>query len=173
LFEKFTKNEETGDPTCWNLPVKAVLIIFVFVLPLADEILSYPAYHKLCDKGGKYQFASGIDERKVFGRYYRTKVVEEKLISLFPDFQTLRANESYKFGVIIKATKIQLIDDKSNEALLVSEGYEPIRSTFAIPWDGSRITWLLHECSNWVGKNGEESQMLIEKLQLHPTYRWD
>jgi hypothetical protein len=173
LFTRYTQNAETGIPTWRDLPVKVGLIIFIFFLPLADEILSYPAYHKLCENGGKYQFAPGMDERKVFGRYYRTKVVEEKLIRLFPDFQTIPASEANSYGVVIKATKIHLIDDKSNEVLLVSEGFKPIRSAFAISWDGSRITWLLHECSNLVGSNGADSQKYIRALQLHPTYRWD
>lgn len=173
ILTHLTGNTATGKLNKRSGLITFLTIAFVFLLPLADEIISYPSYYKMCEDGGKYQFAPGMDEKKVFGRKYRTKVEEEKLVRLFPTFQTLAPEDNSNFGVVIKSAKLKLVDDQTDETLLTTRTAKPLRSAFAIPWDGGRIPWLLHECSNMVGKNGEDSQKLIRSLQLHPSYRWD
>lgn len=170
LFTSFTKSTKTKNPTWWDFPVKAGLIIVVFFLPLADEILSYPTYDKLCENSGKYQFAPGMNEKNVFGRDYRINLVEEKRIRLFPSFRELLPNESSDFGVTIRVTKLNLIDDKTGQLLLNTQDIVPLHSFSALKWDGSYYPWLLTTCTHMVGINGKASQNFIRSLELHLIY---
>lgn len=152
--------------------LQLALAALIFMLPVADEIISYPTYYKMCEDGGKYQFAPGMDAKKVFGReYYATSDYE--LTRLFPDFNNLLHMDDQNSGVVIQIDKTKIIDTNTGEILLESVGFKPIHSFFAIPWDGKRIPWLLQECGNHVGKNGEYSQELIRKLRLKRTISLD
>lgn len=144
----------------------------IFLLPVADEIISYPTYYKMCKNGGRYQFAPGMDEKKVFGReYYATS--NHELTRLFPDFKNTLLPSDKNSGVVIQVDRTKIIDTNTGEILLESVGFNPIHSFSAIPWDGTRIPWLLQECGDYVGNNGEYSQDLIRKLHLKRTISLD
>jgi hypothetical protein len=165
VFARFTSNANTGQPSTKGSLITFLLIVFVFLLPIADEIISYPSYYKLCEDGGKYEFALGMDEKKAFGRQHQVKL-ETKLMRLFPDFHILSSSEDARSGVVIQLTKRKVIDIVTNEVILTSDDVVPIHSFFAIPWDGGRIPWVLQECSANVGKNARVSQELLRKLRL-------
>jgi hypothetical protein len=169
LLKRFTKDAE-GRTTSKGVLIILVVSVLVFFAPIADEIISYPAYSKMCQDAGKYEFAPNMDEKKVFGREYRIEEEDKKLIRLFPTFQTLHPEDNSNFGVVIEITKLKLIDDNTNETLLTTRTAKPLRSFFAMPWDGKRIPWLLHECSDVLGKNGGESQKYIRSLQMRLKY---
>lgn len=170
LLTRFTTDATTGNTSSKGTFITLLLSVLVFFAPIADEIISYPSYYQMCQAAGKYEFAPGMDEKKVFGREYRIEEEDKKLIRLFPTFQTLLPEDNRNFGVVIEATKLKLIDDKTNETLLTTPTNKPLRSFFALPWDGKRIPWLLHECSDVLGKNGGESQKYIRSLQMHLNY---
>lgn len=178
LLSRKVLTRYTTDLTTLKSTIRGDLITFflsalIFLLPIADEIISYPSYYKMCEDAGKYQFAPGMDEKKVFGRDYRIEVEDEKLIRLFPSFQELQPTQDKNFGVVVKVNKLKLTDENTKETLLTTQIVKPLRSFFAIPWDGKRIPWLLHECSDMVGKNGEASQNFIRSLRLHLIYHLD
>lgn len=171
LLKRFTKDAE-GRTTGEGTLIILLLSVLVFFAPIADEIISYPTYYKMCQNAGKYEFAPGMDEKKVFGReYYATSDYE--MIKLFPSFHELSSTDDKNSGVVVQVDKAKIIDTNTGEILLVSVGFKPIRSFFAMPWDGSRFPWLLKECGKHVGKNGGYSQELIRKLQLKRTISLD
>lgn len=172
LLRRFITDATTGNISSKGVFVTLLLGVLVFFAPIADEIISYPSYYKMCEDGGKYKFASGMDEKKVFGReFYATSKYE--LTGLFPSFNTLSPIDDKGSGVIIQVDKTSIIDTNTGEILLKSVGFKPIHSFFAIPWDGQRIPWLLQECGKHVGKNGGYNQQLIGKLQLKRTISLD
>ena len=50
------------------------------------------------------------------------------------------------------------MDAETNDDLFYGSSIKPIRSAFAMPWDGGRIPWLFHGCY--------PNEEFIYKLQL-------
>ncbi|NOS97616.1 MAG: hypothetical protein HOP25_04010 [Methylotenera sp.] len=159
LLKRFTKDAE-GRTTSKGVLIILVLSILVFFAPIADEIISYPAYSKMCQDAGKYEFAPNMDEKKVFGREYHIDL-EEKRVQIFPTYKELELHKVPHSGVVVDVSKRKIIDTNSKELLLVGTHIKAVRSFFAMPWDGSRIPWLLHECY--------PNEELIYNLQLKRT----
>ena len=156
LLKKFTKDAEdrtTGKGTL----IVLLLAVLAFFAPIADEIISYPAYSKMCQGAKEYKFASGMDEKKVFGRKYKI-LSNTKRIQIFPFYRDLPPHERAEGGVILDVSRGAFVDAQTNEVLFHDSFVKPIRSAFAMPWDGGRIPWLLHECY--------PNEEFIYKLQL-------
>lgn len=168
-FKKQPRLENEAKSSSWQNSkttlLQLALAALIFVLPIADEIVSYPSYYKMCEDGGKYEFAPGMDEKKAFGREHHVDL-ETKLMRLFPDFHILSPSEDAKRGVVVELVKLTIIDTNTGETILTSDGVRPVRSFFAIPWDGKRIPWILQECSAIRGKNAENSKQFLRKLRL-------
>ena len=160
VFAWLTTNLTTGKPNKWSGLINFLTIAFVFLLPLADEIISYPSYYQMCKDAGKYEFAPGMDAKKAFGREYHIDL-EEKRVQIFPTHKELELHKAPSNGVVVDISKFKVIDTNSTELLLVGTRIKAVRSFFAIPWDGGRTPWLLHGC----GPNKD----LIYKLQLKRT----
>ena len=160
VFARFTTNLTTGKPSKWTGLITFLTIAFVFLLPLADEIISYPAYSKMCQGTGQYEFAPGMDDKKVYRREYQIDL-EEKRVQIFPVHKELSLQEAPSSGVIVEISKRKIVDTKTRELLLLGTNIKPVHSFFAMPWDGSRIPWLLRSCYS--------SEELIYKLQLKRT----
>ena len=160
VFTRYTTDLTTLKSTIRGDLITFLLITFIFLLPIADEIVSYPTYYKMCEDAGNYQFAPDMDEKKVFGREYQIDS-EKKRLQIFPVRKDLSLQKAPSSGVVIDISKRKIVDTKTRELLLVGTHIEAVRSFFAIPWDGGRIPWLLHGCY--------PSEELIYKLQLKRT----
>lgn len=169
LIKRLTTNTQTGVPNGWQTPVKFLMIALVFFLPIADEIISYPRYYQMCQDAGKYEFAPGMDAKKVFGRYFRMEFENEKLIGLFPNYHQVTQDVRTLKSFTVKEMNVNLVDISTDEIILKSKIVVPVASFAAIPWNGERYTWLLHSCTT----ENEKSKKFIRALQLHQTYNFD
>jgi hypothetical protein len=106
FFTRLTINSETGQSTGWDFPVKALLVSLVFLLPMADQIIAYPQWQQLCSHTGDFDYGSGMDEKKAFGRKVRT-VFEEHETTIFPFIKV-----SYSSKQIFDANTDELIFEK-------------------------------------------------------------
>lgn len=145
LLRRFTKDAETGETTNKGVLLIFLLGVLVFFTPIADEIIAYPTYYRMCQGADTYKFASGMDEKKVFGRSYKS-LGDDKWIQIFPFYRDLPPHEKAESGVVIEVSRTIFVDAHTNESLFYKDEIRPIRSAFAIPWDGGRIPWLLHGC---------------------------
>ena len=159
LLRKFTKDAE-GRTTSKGVLIILVLSVLAFCAPIADEIISYQSYYKMCEGADEYKFAPGMDEKKAFGQEYHIDL-EEKRVQIFPTYKELELHKAPHSGVVVDVSKRKIIDTNSKELLLIGTHIKAARSFFAIPWGGGRIPWLLHECY--------PNEELIYKLQLKRT----
>lgn len=172
LLKRITKDTE-GRTTSKGASITLVLSVMVFFAPIADEIIAYPTYSKMCQGAGEFQFSSGMDEKKVFGREVYSLRVEE-YIMLFPNRQTLskaelqsRANENKTSGVVAIKTIDKKIDNKTGEEILSIKKVKPISSMFAFPdASGGRNTWILKECGLFGSTKGKSNPDFYKALQL-------
>jgi hypothetical protein len=160
LLRRFTTDATTDNISSKGVFITLLLSVLVFFAPIADEIISYPSYYKMCEAAGKYEFALGMDEKKAFGREYHIDL-EEKRVQIFPTHKELELHKTPPSGVVVDVSKRKIIDTNSKELLLVGTHIKAVRSFFAMPWDGGRIPWLLHECY--------PNEELLYKLQLKRT----
>lgn len=168
LLKRFTKDAEdrtTGKGTL----IVSLLAVLVFFAPIVDEIITYPTYYKMCQSAGKYEFALGMNAKKAFGRQYYIKFQDEKFISLFPRVSEVKWNADKFQSALVKEVNLRLIDESTYETILTSRIVVPMTSLFAIPWDGKRITWLLHSCTT----ENRESNELLAALQLKQVYKFE
>ena len=156
LLKKFTKDAE-GRTTSKGVLIILLLAVLVFFLPISDEIISYPTYYKMCQGAKDYKFANGMDEKRVLGRNYKI-LGTTKRIQIFPFYRDLSPYKKAESGVVVDVSSGTFVDAHTNEVLFYDEFIKPIRSAFAMPWDGGRIPWLLHECY--------PNEEFIYKLQL-------
>ena len=172
-FKKQPHLESENQGSSWQASkitlLQLLLAVFIFFLPIADEIVAYPHYYQMCQSAGKYEFAVGMDAKKAFGREYFIKFEDEKLISLFPWFHELSQEETKPKTALVKEIKLRLVDENTDETILKSMIVVPVRSLFAIPWDGKRITWLLHSCTT----ENKESNALLTDLRLKQVYKFE
>lgn len=168
LLKRFTK-DASGRTTSKGVVIILLLAILVFFAPIADEIIAYPTYYKMCQSAGKYEFAPGMDAKKAFGRQYYIKFDNEKLIRLFPWASEVNRAEDPPKSALVKEINLRLIDESTNEIILTSRIVVPVTSLFAIPWDGKRVTWLLHSCTTENRKSNE----LLADLHLKQVYKFE
>ena len=172
LIKRLTTNTQTGAPNAWRTPLKLLLIVLVFLLPIADEIVAYPRYYQMCEAAGKYEFAPGMD---VFKASEREVFISETYdyILLFPHFETLltgsvpqQRNVKKDSGVIVEQATIRYMDATTRELVLTYKWIDPIASFFAINWNGKQITWLLRRCDNGGTTDGKPSSDFFRDLKL-------
>ncbi len=60
--------EVTGVAELGQLLSLLLLTAFVFLLPLMDQIIAYPKWQQMCATTGDFEWGTGIDEEKAFGR---------------------------------------------------------------------------------------------------------
>ena len=121
------------------LIVKIALVLLVFFVPIADEIIAWPQMQELCKGNGRFIFGPEMNEQKALGRtvYYRYKSQEERR-KLFPDVEVLYSLHDY-------------VDTRTGEIILRFHSVKPTYSMFAYPdAGGTRNTWILSEC--WSAK---------------------
>jgi hypothetical protein len=58
----------TGVAELGQLLSLLLLTAFVFLLPLMDQIIAYPKWQQMCATTGDFEWGTGIDEEKAFGR---------------------------------------------------------------------------------------------------------
>ena len=162
LLKRFTKDDE-GRTTSKGILLILLMSVLVFFTPIVDEIISYPRYAQMCQDVGKYEFGPGMNAKKVFGRHFYVKP-ETQVIRLFPKIQTLQSDDDWHKGVVVKSTKLELIDVNTEELLLTSKDVLPISSFFALRWDNSKIPWLLQQCT-------ANNYDYLRSLQLKQVYR--
>ena len=156
LLRRFTKDAE-GRTTSKGVLLILLMSVLVFLMPIADEIISYPRYAQMCESAKEYKFAKGMDEKRVFGRNYKS-LGSDKWIQIFPFYHELPPHVKAESGVVIEVRRRTFVDADTNEILFSSDVVKPIRSAFSIPWDGGRIPWLFHGCY--------PNEEFIYKLQL-------
>lgn len=167
LLKRFTKDAD-GNTTAKGAIINSVLAVLVFFSPITDEIFSYPSYYKMCKDAGKYEFATGMNAKKAFGRQYYIKFDDEKLISLFPWISEVKQADDKPRSVLVKESNLRLIDESTHETIFNSRIVVPVTSLSAIPWGGKRITWLLHSCTT----ENKQSNDLLVGLRLKQVYKF-
>jgi hypothetical protein len=171
LLKKFTKDAE-GRTTSKGVLIILVLSILVFFAPIADEIISYPSYYKMCEDGGKYEFAPGMDAKKASEREVFMSETYDYIL-LFPHFKTLltgnvpqQRNVKKDSGVIVERATIRYMDATTKELVLTYKWIDPIASFSAINWNGKEITWLLRRCDSSRTTEGKLSNDFFRNLNL-------
>lgn len=172
LFKRFTTNAQTGTTNLAHYPLKGLLIAVVFLLPIADEIISYPAYYKMCETAGKYEFATGMDEKKASEREVFMSETYDYIL-LFPHFKMLltgnvpqQRNVKKDSGAIVERATIRYMDVTTKELVLTYKWIDPIASFSAINWNGKEITWLLRRCDSAGTAEGKLSNDFFRNLKL-------
>lgn len=160
LLRRLTTDATTGNTSCKAMFITLLLSVLVFFAPIADEIISYPHYYQICQSAKEYKFAKGMNEKNVFGRKYKI-LSSTKRIQIFPFYRDLSSHERAESGVVVDVSRGVFVDARTNEVLFYDYFIQPIRSAFAMPWDGRRIPWLLRGCY--------PNEGFIYKLQLKRT----
>ncbi len=68
LFKRFNTNAQTVEPSGWQTIVKFLMIAFLFLLPVMDQLIAYPKWQQLCATTGDFEWGPEMDEKKAFGR---------------------------------------------------------------------------------------------------------
>lgn len=68
LFKRFNTNAQTVEPSGWQTLVKFLMIAFLFLLPVMDQLIAYPKWQQLCATTGDFDWGPNMDEKKAFGR---------------------------------------------------------------------------------------------------------
>lgn len=152
VFTRFTLSPETGQPTQWFIPVKLVLIVFVFMLPLGDQIIAYPQWQRLCAHTGDFEYGPGMDEKKVFGREVHFKLDNHET-TIFPNIKV-----SY-MGVRVYDANTQELIFKKPYAEYSARGFFYLPSS-----SGDKTAPLLTSCSDY--RFMDKGHDLLKKLQL-------
>ncbi|OQW72679.1 MAG: hypothetical protein BVN35_13515 [Proteobacteria bacterium ST_bin11] len=153
LFSKFTKNNETGQPTTGHFLLRCLFVALVFLLPLIDQIIAYPKWRQLCEHSEDYEFGPNMDAKKAFDReiYLRFEHLEE---TIFP-------------GVDVSYTVKYVLDAKTNQLILKKPHFNyHARAFLGLPVSsGGYPALLLKGCvENYeIMDNGEN---VMKKLQL-------
>lgn len=129
------------------LAVAPVVAVLIFVAPVADEIIAWPQIRALCGDLSPLGYASGMDERKAYGRtiYYRDIYTP---ISVFPSSVHVDRHDGIYF------------DARSNEPILAYHGYTPRKAFLSVPngSGGGAMTLILRGCSGM--KSGADGYVL-------------
>ncbi len=152
FFTRLMVNAQTGQPTVWDFPVKALLVALVFLLPLADQIIAYPQWQQLCSHTSDFEYGPGMDEKKAFGRRVRTKVEYHKT-TIFPDIK-------------VEYSSDYIFDAKTDELILKKPHYRySANAFFYLPGSsGDKSAPLLRSCVSY--GYIENGQNLLKKLYL-------
>ena len=72
----------------WRIPLIVLIFFGVFLLPVADELIAWPAMNRLCAQVAQYEY----DERLARGRTVRSTVSvgSRETITLFPGIDVLK-----------------------------------------------------------------------------------
>ena len=71
----------------WRIPLIVLIFFGVFLLPVADELIAWPAMNRLCAQVAQYEY----DKRLTEGRTVRPRVSvgSQETINLFPGIKVL------------------------------------------------------------------------------------
>lgn len=93
VFVRFTTNSTTGKPSAKGDLIKFMLIAFVFLLPILDQIIAYPKWQQLCATTGDFEWGLGMNERTAVGREVTAKY-EYHRTTIFPNIKVEYSSES-------------------------------------------------------------------------------
>lgn len=123
--------------TRYRTGLSAVLVMLIFVAPVADEIIAYPQMTALCKQDRVFELAPGMDDKKAYGR-----TVE----------QTLEISEEALWPSSVKITRwdLRYIDTKTKEPVLIYTRFQPKRGMLGVPngSSGGTMAALLKDCTD-------------------------
>lgn len=123
--------------TRYRRALSVLLIPLIFLAPVADEIVAYPQMLALCKHDKLYELATGMNEKKAYGRtvYY---VQKKELISLWPS--------------TVKVSRLDMayVDAQTNETVLARIGFRAAQGMLGLPAgsSGDKTTVLLSGCGS-------------------------
>lgn len=150
LLRRFTTDIETARTTNKGVFFILVLSVLVFFAPILDQLIAYPKWQQLCKTTGDFEWGSGMDEQKVFGREY----FSENKTTMFTIFPNIK----------VEVMSSKLIDASSGELLFIQPHYHfSATAMLKVPdASGGNPAIFLPTCATY-GLNGENYE---KKLQL-------
>lgn len=150
FFKRFTTNTQTGAPNGWQAPVRFLMIAFVFLLPVLDQLIAYPKWQQLCATTGDFEWGPGMDENRAFGR--EVIFVSERVTTttIFPNIK-------------IDYTGFYIYDAKTQELIFKKPHYQySAEALFYIPsGSGNKTALFLPTCESNSNAN------FVKTLQLN------
>jgi hypothetical protein len=148
IFTRLTINKATGETTTIGRLITLFLIALVFMLPVLDQLIAYPKWQQLCSTTGDFEWGSGMDEKKAFGRTVTTKFQHHNRV-IFPAIKVL-----YRSMSIYDAETGELIYKKPRFSFSA-------RAFIYLPTSsGNKSAVFLPSCNDYRSEN------LYRKLQL-------
>lgn len=133
--------------------IRVLITVFLFCLPILDQIIAYPKWQQLCATTGDFEWGPGMDEGKAFGREVITVSKRVTTESIFPNIKL-----DYRSWYIY--------DAKTNDLIFMKPHYSySSKAFFSVPSSsGDAITIILPECSNHSFRYKTDD--IFEKLNL-------